>query len=38
MLLQEKDEEIQQVIQKMENRGDVNVDEAVIPSAPLYKQ
>ena len=38
MLLREKDDEMQQVIEKMESRGEVNVDEAVIPSAPLYKQ
>ncbi|KAK2158995.1 hypothetical protein NP493_1748g00001 [Ridgeia piscesae] len=38
MMLQEKDDEIQQVIHKMETRGEVNVDEAVVPTAPLYKQ
>ena len=38
MMLQEKDDETQQVIHKMETRGEVNVDEAVVPTAPLHKQ
>lgn len=37
-LLNEKDEEIKTILEKMENREDVNIDDVVIPTAPLYKQ
>ncbi|XP_070532900.1 tumor susceptibility gene 101 protein-like [Ptychodera flava] len=37
-LLKEKDEEIQKVLSKMEDQEDVNIDDAVVPTAPLYKQ
>jgi hypothetical protein len=31
--------EVQQTLDKMEkNQSEVNVDDAVVPSAPLYKQ
>lgn len=37
-LLREKDEEIKVILDKMENRDEVSIDEAVVPTAPLYKQ
>ena len=37
-LLQEKDEEIKEVLAKMENREEVDIDDAVVPAAPLYRQ
>lgn len=36
--LQLKDEEIRDVLTKMESASDVNIDDAIQPSAPLYKQ
>lgn len=38
LLLREKDEEIKVILDKMENRDEVSIDEAVVPTAPLYKQ
>jgi len=37
-LLQEKNEELLAAIAKMENKEEVDIDEAVVPTAPLYKQ
>lgn len=37
-LLREKDEEIKVILDKMESRDEVSIDEAVVPTAPLYKQ
>ena len=37
-MLKEKDVEIKEVLRKMENREEVNIDDAVVPTAPLYKQ
>ena len=38
-LLREKDEELRDALNKMENRScEVNIDDAVLPTAPLYKQ
>ena len=37
-ILQEKDEEISGVVNKMEGKEDVNIDDVVVPAAPLYRQ
>ncbi|XP_006819298.1 tumor susceptibility gene 101 protein-like [Saccoglossus kowalevskii] len=37
-LLTEKDDEIKKVLAKMENEEEINIDEAVVPTATLYKQ
>ncbi len=37
-LLTEKNEEIQNVLTRMENREQLDIDEAVVPTAPLYRQ
>ena len=37
-ILQEKDEEISEVVGKMEGKEDVNIDDVVVPAAPLYRQ
>ncbi|CAH1798904.1 unnamed protein product [Owenia fusiformis] len=37
-LLREKDEEIMDVLARMENREAIDIDEAVVAPAPLYKQ
>ena len=36
--LQAKDEELRDVLEKMEDKQDVDIDEAIVPSTPLYKQ
>ncbi|KAK8782118.1 hypothetical protein V5799_016541 [Amblyomma americanum] len=36
--LRERNEELKELIRKMENQGAINVDEAVVTTAPLYKQ
>ena len=36
--LQLKEQEVRQVLSKMENSEEVNIDEIIQPSAPLYKQ
>jgi ESCRT-I complex subunit TSG101 len=36
--LQQKDEEIREVLTKMESSEEVSIDDAIQPSAPLYKQ
>ena len=37
-ILTEKNEEIKNVLSRMENREEVDIDEAVVPTAPLYRQ
>ena len=37
-ILQQKDEEIQQLLEKMDGQEQVDIDDAVVPTAPLYKQ
>ena len=37
-LLQEKNEEMTSVLARMENNDELDIDEAVTPTAPLYKQ
>ncbi|XP_071943411.1 tumor susceptibility gene 101 protein-like isoform X2 [Antedon mediterranea] len=37
-LLMRKDEEIKQVLNKMEGQQEIDIDEAVVATAPLYKQ
>jgi ESCRT-I complex subunit TSG101 len=37
-LLQEKNEEMASVLSRMENNDDLDIDDAVTPTAPLYKQ
>lgn len=37
-ILQEKDEELCSVLEKMENSEEVDIDDAVVPTAPLYRQ
>ena len=37
-LLQEKEGEMKALISKMENRESVDIDDAVVPTTPLYKQ
>ncbi|KAK3696962.1 hypothetical protein RRG08_023153 [Elysia crispata] len=37
-LLSEKDEEVKEAIQKMEGQEEVNIDEAVVTTTPLYRQ
>ena len=37
-LLREKDTEIKEVLQKMSGQEEPDIDEAVMPSCPLYKQ
>ena len=37
-ILTEKNEEIKNVLTRMENREEVDIDEAVVPTAPLYRQ
>ena len=37
-LLQEKDDEIRDTLSKMEGREDVDIDDIVVPAAPLYRQ
>lgn len=36
--LHERNEELKELIRKVENQGSINVDEAVVTTAPLYKQ
>lgn len=36
--LRERNEELKELIRKVENQGNINVDEAVVTTAPLYKQ
>ena len=37
--MKKKKEEIEDALNKMEKQqGDINIDEAVVPTAPLYKQ
>lgn len=36
--LRERNEELKELIRKVENQGSINVDEAVVTTAPLYKQ
>ena len=37
-LLRVKTEEITDVLQKMDNKEEVNIDDAVVPTTPLYRQ
>ncbi|XP_071488150.1 tumor susceptibility gene 101 protein-like [Diadema antillarum] len=37
-LLKQKDEEIRVSLSKMEGRDELNIDDSVMPTAPLYKQ
>ncbi|XP_022085685.1 tumor susceptibility gene 101 protein-like isoform X2 [Acanthaster planci] len=37
-LLQQKDEEIQAALSKIEGQEEMNIDEAIVPTTPLYKQ
>ncbi|RUS82713.1 hypothetical protein EGW08_009550 [Elysia chlorotica] len=37
-LLNDKDEEVKEAIQKMEGQEEVNIDEAVVTTTPLYRQ
>lgn len=37
-VLQEKDGEMEELINKMEGQSEVSIDEAVMPTAPLYRQ
>jgi ESCRT-I complex subunit TSG101 len=37
-LIQEKDAELKEALSKMENKEEVSIDDAVQPTAPLYKQ
>ena len=37
-VLTEKNEEIKNVLSRMENREQVDIDEAVVPTTPLYRQ
>jgi len=37
-LIQEKEDEMKVVLSKMENREQVDIDDTVQPTAPLYKQ
>lgn len=37
-ILNEKNSELQEALEKMEGKEEVDVDEAVVPTAPLYKQ
>jgi hypothetical protein len=37
--MREKKKEIEDALNKMEKQqGEINIDEAVVPTAPLYKQ
>lgn len=36
--LRERNDELKELIHKVENQGSINVDEAVVTTAPLYKQ
>jgi len=36
--LRQKDEEIRDALSKMESSEEVNIDDVIQPSAPLYKQ
>jgi len=36
--LRQKDEEVRDALTKMESSEEVNIDEVIQPSAPLYKQ
>ena len=38
MLLKEKDDELTAVLEKMDNTEEVQIDDAVTPTAPLYRQ
>ena len=37
-VLTEKNGEIKNILTRMENREQVDIDEAVVPTAPLYRQ
>ncbi|XP_013413928.1 tumor susceptibility gene 101 protein isoform X2 [Lingula anatina] len=37
-ILTEKDNEIREALRKMESQNDLNIDDAVVTTAPLYKQ
>ncbi|BFZ09748.1 hypothetical protein BsWGS_12787 [Bradybaena similaris] len=37
-ILQDKDKEVKEAIQKMEGQDDLNIDDAVVTTAPLYRQ
>lgn len=37
-ILREKDSEMQEILDKMDQQGEINIDDAVTTTAPLYKQ
>ncbi|CAG5129775.1 unnamed protein product [Candidula unifasciata] len=37
-ILQDKDKEVKEAIQKLEGQHDLNIDDAVVTTAPLYRQ
>ena len=38
MLLKDKNAELVRNIENMQNREEVNIEDAILPSCPLYKQ
>ena len=37
-ILNEKNAEIKEILARMENREELDIDDAVVPTAPLYRQ
>lgn len=37
-LLQDKDQEVKEVLQKLDNQDKLDIDEAVVTTTPLYRQ
>ena len=37
-LLSDKDDEVKEAVQKMDGHEEVNIDEAIVTTTPLYRQ
>ena len=37
-LLEQKNKEMTEMLSKLDNKDEVNIDDAVVPTAPIYRQ